>query len=72
MTKRFPCDVDCAACAAKLEDAIRKVDGVEDARVNALTRRLTLTAAEERFEAVVAAVLKTAKRVDPDTVITVK
>ncbi len=69
MKKKFNCEVDCAACAAKLEAAIQKVDGVEDAKVNFLTRKLTLTAAEEHFDAVLAAVKKTAKRVEPDAVI---
>ena len=72
MKKKFPCEVDCANCAAKLECAIKKVDGVEDATVNFLTQKLTLTAADDRFDEVLANVIKTAKKVEPDTVITVK
>ncbi len=69
MKKKFKCEVDCANCAAKLEDAIRKVDGVEDVSVNFLTQKLTLTAPDERFDEVLKAVVKTAKHVEPDTVI---
>ncbi len=69
MKKKFKCEIDCAACAAKLEAAIKKIDGVEDASVNFLTQKLTLTAADDRFDEVFAAVLKTAKRIEPDTVI---
>ena len=71
MKKKYSCEVDCAACAAKVEAAIQKVDGVEDVKVNFLTQKLILTAPDENFDAVLAAVLKTAKRVDPDIVITV-
>lgn len=69
MKKKFKCEVDCANCAAKLEDAIRKVDGVEDVSVNFLTQKLTLTAPDERFDGVLNEVIKTAKHVEPDTVI---
>jgi copper chaperone CopZ len=69
MKKKLHCEVDCANCAAKLEDAIKKVDGVQDANVNFLTQKLTLTAADERFDEVLAAVIKAAKKVEPDAVI---
>lgn len=72
MRKKFKCEVDCADCAAKLEDAIKKVDGVEDASVSFLTQKLTLTIDDDRFDAVLENVLKAAKAVEPDTVITVK
>ncbi len=72
MKKKFACEVDCANCAAKLEDALRRLDGVEEVSVNFLTQKLTLKAPDERFDAVLAEVLKTAAKVEPDTVITVK
>ena len=72
MKKKFACEVDCANCAAKLEDAIRKVEGVEAINVNFLTQKLTLTAPDDRFDAVLAEVVRVAKKVEPDTVITVK
>ena len=71
MKKKFACEVDCANCAAKLEEAIKKVEGVEDASVNFLTQKLTLAAADEVFEEVLQEVIKVAKKVEPDTVITV-
>lgn len=69
MKKKLGCEVDCANCAAKLEDAIRKVDGVEACSVNFLTQKLTLTAPDDRFDEVLQAVVKKAKHVEPDTVI---
>ena len=71
MKKEFNCEVDCANCAAKLEDAIKKLDGVDDAKVNFLTQKLTLVAADEIFESVLEEVIKTAKKIEPDTVIEV-
>ena len=72
MKKKFACEVDCANCAAKLEDAFRKVEGVEAVNVNFLTQKLTLTAPDDRFESVLDEVIRVAKKVEPDTVITVK
>ena len=69
MKKKFKCEVDCANCAAKLEDAIRKLDNVEDINVNFLTQKLTLTAPDDKFDEVLQAVIKTAAKVEPDTVI---
>lgn len=71
MKKKFACEVDCAACAQKLEDALGKLDGVEDVKVNFLTQKLTLTAADDVFDAVLDAVVKKARQIEPDTVITV-
>lgn len=69
MKKKYICEVDCANCANKLEEAIKKVDGVEDCKVNFLMQKMTLTAPDDRFDEVFQAVLKTAKHVEPDTVI---
>ena len=72
MKKKFKCEVDCANCAAKLEEAIREVEGVDDANVNFLTQKLTLVVNDEAdYDTVLENVLKTAKKVEPDTVITV-
>lgn len=72
MKKKFKCEVDCANCAQKLEDAIKKIDGVVDAKVNFMMQKLTLEAAEERFDEVFAEVIRTAKSIEPDTVISEK
>ena len=59
-------DLDCANCARKMEDAIRKIDGVEDVQVSFLTQKLTLTAEDERFEEIVDKAVKACRRVEPD------
>lgn len=59
-------DLDCANCARKMEDAIRKIEGVEDVQVSFMTQKLTLTAEDERFEEIVDKAVKACRRVEPD------
>ena len=59
-------DLDCANCAAKMEGAIKKIDGVNDATVSFLTQKLTLDAEDARFEAVLDEVVRVCKKVEPD------
>ena len=70
MKKKFKCEVDCASCAQKLQNALSKLDGVDEISVNFMTQKLTLVAADEKFDAVFDAVVKKAKQIEPDTVIT--
>ena len=59
-------DLDCANCAAKMERAIAKLDGVTYANVNFMSQRLTIDADDERFEEIMDAVERTCKKVEPD------
>ena len=65
-------DLDCANCAAKMEAAIKKIDGVQDATVSFMTQKLTIQADDARFEAVVQEALKACKKVEPDCEIVLK
>ena len=62
-------DLDCANCAAKMEDAINKLPGVNAATVSFMTQKLTLDADDARFDDIVDQVVKTCKKVEPDCVI---
>lgn len=67
MTKTFKMqDLDCANCARKMEDAIRKLDGVAEVHVNFLTQKMILTADDARFDEIVKEAVKQIRRVDPD------
>ena len=66
MKKTFKCEVDCANCAAKMEEAIKKIDGVENARVNFMTQKLVLEAADDIFDSVLKEAVKACKKVEPD------
>ena len=59
-------DLDCANCAAKMENAIKKLDGVKDATVSFMTQKMTLEAEDERFDEVVKAAVKCIAKVEPD------
>ena len=66
MKKKFACEIDCANCAAKVEEAIRKIDGVTDAKVNFMTQKFTLDADDERFDEILAEAVKTGRKIEPD------
>ena len=65
-------DLDCANCARKMEDAIKKLDGVRDASVSFLTQKMTLDADDDRFDAILAQAVKCCKKVEPDCEIVLK
>ena len=62
-------DLYCAHCAAKMEAAIQKIDGVSEASVSFLTQKLTVEAEDSRFEEIMKQVVKACKKVEPDCVI---
>ena len=66
MKKRFKFVVDCANCAAKVEAAVKKIDGVNDATVNFMAQKLVLDADDARFDELLKEVEAVAKKVEPD------
>ena len=65
-------DLDCAHCAAKMEDAIKKLYGVANANLNFLSQKVTIEAAYDRFEDIVKEAAKACKKIEPDCRIIVK
>lgn len=66
MKKKFKmADLDCANCAAKMENAIRKIDGVQEATVSFMAQRLTVEAEDSRFEEIMDQIVKACKKVEP-------
>ena len=59
-------DLDCANCAAKMENAIKKLDGVTDASVSFMTQKMTIDADDARFNDIMKQVVKACKKVEPD------
>lgn len=66
MKKTYKVEVDCANCAAKMEEAIKKIPGVNDAVVSFMTQKMTIDAEDERFEEIMDEVAKTCAKVEPD------
>lgn len=67
MKKTYPIEVDCAACALKMEEAAAKTDGVTSAGVNFMTQKMTVEFSEgsDPMETM-QRVLKACRRVEPD------
>lgn len=67
MKKKFKLeDLDCAHCAAKMEEAIKKIDGVTDANVNFMAQKMTIEAPDDRFDEIVQEAVKCIAKVEPD------
>lgn len=59
-------DLDCANCAAKMERAIAKVDGVISVSVSFMNQKMILEAEDSRFDEVMKEVERVMKKVEPD------
>lgn len=59
-------NLDCANCARKMEDAIKKLDGVQNAAVNFMMQKLTLEADAERLPELVKKADACCRKVEPD------
>ena len=67
MTKTYKIEVDCANCANLMEDASKKVDGVENSSVNFMTQKTTLDFKDGYDEkSVMKKVLKACRKIEPD------
>ena len=66
MKKTWRIDIDCPNCAAKVERALQKLPGVVGASVNYVQKKITLEAADDRFEEVCKAAYAKMKEIEPD------
>ena len=67
MKKKFKLqDLDCANCAAKMEDLIKKIDGVNDASVSFMTQKMMVDADDARFDDIMKEVVQVCAKVEPD------
>jgi len=57
-------ELDCANCAAKMENEISKIDGVIKAKVSFMTQKLVLEAEDSVFDEIVEKAKKAVKKVD--------
>ena len=70
MKKKFKLqDLDCANCAAKIEEAIKRIEGVADANVSFMTQKMTIEAEESRFDEIMKEVVAVCRKVEPDCII---
>ena len=65
MKKKFKLqDLDCANCAAKMEDAIKKIPGVNDANVSFMMQKMTVDAEDDKFDAIMEEVERVCAKVE--------
>ena len=57
-------NLDCANCAAKMETAISKIDGVESCSISFMTQKMTLEADESKLDDIPTAAQNAVKKVD--------
>ena len=69
MKKTYKVDVDCANCAAELERAIQKVEGIEEVNINFIAERMELKYDENNEDEIIKKVKKVIKREEPDVTI---
>ena len=62
-------NLDCGNCAAKMETAIKKIDGVKDANVSFMAPKMTIEAEDADFEKIMKEVVAVCRRVEPDCTI---
>ena len=67
MKKKFKMEnLDCAHCAAKMEEGIKKIDGVIDASISFMTQKLVIEVEDDKMDKVMQEAVKAVAKVDPD------
>ena len=62
-------DLECANCAAKMEEAISRLEGVQSVGVSFMAQKLTISAEDHLFDAILAQAQKIVSKIEPDCVI---
>jgi len=67
MKRKYKIDnLECANCAAKMERAISKLDGVDEVSVNFMTQTLTISAADDIFDGIMKNLSDICKKIEPN------
>ena len=66
MKKIFKVEVDCAACALKIEEAIKKIEGVNSVSINFFSQKMIVDIDEDVIDETLKKIAKTAKKIEPD------
>ena len=65
-------DLDCAHCAALIEEAVGKLEGVSKSSLAFLTQKLTIELAEDKAAEVEKAIIDIVKKGEPDVTVIAK
>ena len=64
-------DLDCGHCAAKIETAVKKIDGVTNVSVNFMNQKMILEATDDKFDAILTEAKALIKKIEPDVTVKV-
>lgn len=59
-------NLECASCAAKMEDAISKLEGVNSVSISFISQKLTIDADEELLPKIMKKAVKIISKIEPD------
>lgn len=59
-------NLDCANCAQKMEEAIRKLEGVEAVSISFMLQKMTVTADEAQMDELMQKIVKACRKIEPD------
>ena len=62
-------DLDCANCAAKMERAVAKIEGVSSIHISFITQKMIIELDETKADEIIREVINTCKRVEHDCTI---
>ena len=62
-------DLDCANCASKMENAIRKINGVQSVSVNFMTQKMVLEINDEDSADILKEIKNVCKKIEPDCIL---
>ena len=65
-------DLDCAHCAALIEEEVGKLDGVSKSTMAFLTQKLTIEVAEDKAAEVEKLIIDIVKKREPDVTVVAK
>lgn len=57
-------NLDCANCAYKMEQAIKKIEGVRSVNINFMMQKMILDADDDNFDTIVSEAKKACKKID--------
>ena len=61
--------LDCANCAAKIETAVKKLDGVTSASVNFMTTKMVIEGDDAKIDEIIESAHNIVKKIEPDVMI---
>ena len=65
-------DLDCANCAAKMEEGIKKIPGIKNVSVNFMMQKMTIETDTDDLDALMKEVARICSKIEPDCEIILK